>query len=337
MKYLIVLVALTALAGCNEIAVPPTSPTVVTPPVQTPPLVIPDRPPVELSLSTGSGDVRVGEGTSLRAVTIKGELFAPAVYAWTFGDGQSETTETSFAGHVYQQGGEYSASVQVRDRNGTTADASAVIVVTRRPSPPRDPPPPPPTNCPTITLSPSTLPNGTVGVNYNRKLTASGGKAPYDFYLFSGTLPAGLLLAATGVVSGSPTTAETATAVVYASDVNGCPGSRSYTITIAAAPPPPGVLTAVMSCTAEDNLNIYRAACNISGTYEGQPVPSSQITKVDWDWGDGTTSTSTSPARTHLFPQAGNYTVIGVMTATTADGAKTATASATVRVPRTTP
>jgi PKD repeat protein len=96
-------------------------------------------------------------------------------------------------------------------------------------------------------------------------------------------------------------------------------------------PPPPAAMTASMSCTGHATLD--RASCNMTGTYNGSTVPSARVTSVDWDWGDGTTSTSTGPAQSHTYSQPGTYTVIGVMTATTADGPKTATASRAVTVP----
>lgn len=95
--------------------------------------------------------------------------------------------------------------------------------------------------CPTITLLPSTLPNGTVGVAYSQQITASGGAAPYTFTVTSGTLPTGLTLTATGLLAGTPTATGTFTFTVRGTDLNGCFGSIAYTIVIAAAPvPPPG-------------------------------------------------------------------------------------------------
>ena len=61
--------------------------------------------------------------------------------------------------------------------------------------------------CPLITLSPSTLPNGTVSTAYSQTITASGGTSPYSFAVTSGTLPTGLSLSSAGVLSGTPTTA----------------------------------------------------------------------------------------------------------------------------------
>ena len=50
---------------------------------------------------------------------------------------------------------------------------------------------------------------GTVGQPYSSSLSASGGTAPYTFKIISGALPTGLTLAATGAITGTPTSATT--------------------------------------------------------------------------------------------------------------------------------
>ncbi|MFN7972184.1 MAG: Ig domain-containing protein [Acidobacteriota bacterium] len=90
-----------------------------------------------------------------------------------------------------------------------------------------------PQNCPAITLSPATLPNGTVGVPYSQTITASGGAAPYTFAVTLGTLPAGLLLnGGSGVVSGTPTAPGTSSFTITATDSAGCAGSLAYQLVI---------------------------------------------------------------------------------------------------------
>ncbi len=91
-------------------------------------------------------------------------------------------------------------------------------------------------DCPDITVTPGTLPEGETGIAYSQPLTASGGTAPYTFAVTGGTLPQGLELSAAGVISGTPE-AEGSAFTVTATDANGCVGTRSYTLTIAIAPP----------------------------------------------------------------------------------------------------
>jgi hypothetical protein len=84
--------------------------------------------------------------------------------------------------------------------------------------------------CPTITIAPSTLSDGTVGAVYNSQtLTASGGTGPYTFAVTSGTLPTGLTLSS-GVISGTPSAVASSTFTVTATDAIGCTGTRSYTV-----------------------------------------------------------------------------------------------------------
>ena len=53
------------------------------------------------------------------------------------------------------------------------------------------------------------LAGGTVGTAYSATLSATGGTSPYTWSLASGSLPAGLTLSSSGVISGTPTAAAT--------------------------------------------------------------------------------------------------------------------------------
>jgi 6-phosphogluconolactonase (cycloisomerase 2 family) len=90
--------------------------------------------------------------------------------------------------------------------------------------------------CSTITVAPASLPDGTGGAAYSQTLTASGGTASYSFAVTAGALPGGLTLASGGAISGTPNAAGTFNFTVTATDTNGCTGTRSYTINIAAPP-----------------------------------------------------------------------------------------------------
>ncbi|MEO8186475.1 MAG: putative Ig domain-containing protein, partial [Burkholderiaceae bacterium] len=87
-----------------------------------------------------------------------------------------------------------------------------------------------------ITVNPATLPNGTVGTAYSQTVSATGGTGSYTFSVSVGSLPAGLSLnAATGAITGTPTTAATSNFTITATDGLGATGSRAYAVTINAA------------------------------------------------------------------------------------------------------
>lgn len=89
-----------------------------------------------------------------------------------------------------------------------------------------------PPGCPAITISPATLPPATEGIPYSQQLTASGGVAPYVFTVTSGVLPAGLTMPASGLISGTPTTAGAAAFTVRATDASGCFQELPYVLTV---------------------------------------------------------------------------------------------------------
>ena len=92
----------------------------------------------------------------------------------------------------------------------------------------------PASGAPLIDLQPVALPDGNGGVAYNQLITASGGTGPYSFLVVSGTLPAGLTLAADGTLDGTPTEAGSFPLTVEATDSNAFTGSRDYTLLVVA-------------------------------------------------------------------------------------------------------
>jgi hypothetical protein len=67
-----------------------------------------------------------------------------------------------------------------------------------------------------LAITTASLPNAQVGVAYSATLAATGGVAPYTWSVLAGTLPAGLALnAATGAITGTPTTAVNATPLTF--------------------------------------------------------------------------------------------------------------------------
>jgi uncharacterized repeat protein (TIGR01451 family) len=68
-------------------------------------------------------------------------------------------------------------------------------------------------------ITTSSLPAATVGSPYAATLTVSGGTPPFRWSVFAGsTLPAGLTISSSGVISGTPTTAGTTSFTVQLND-----------------------------------------------------------------------------------------------------------------------
>ena len=92
-------------------------------------------------------------------------------------------------------------------------------------------------NCPTITVTPATLPDGVTNVTYpSQTMVSSGGTSPYIYAISSGSLPGGLTLSSAGALSGTPTNGGTFSFTVQSTDKYGCQGSTAYTVFIGAAP-----------------------------------------------------------------------------------------------------
>lgn len=93
---------------------------------------------------------------------------------------------------------------------------------------------PPPS---TFAIDERPLPDGNVGTDYANFVTATGGNGtPYRWSIAAGTLPAGLSLSdfasASGLISGRPSTAQTSTFTVRATDQSGNSTTRQFSITI---------------------------------------------------------------------------------------------------------
>ncbi len=85
-----------------------------------------------------------------------------------------------------------------------------------------------------LTITTTSLPNGTVGVAYSAQLAAAGGTQPYSWSATG--LPAWLTLnASTGVLAGTPTATGAFTFTVRVTDRSENQATASFTITVSAA------------------------------------------------------------------------------------------------------
>jgi hypothetical protein len=91
---------------------------------------------------------------------------------------------------------------------------------------------------PTLTVSYAATTNAQLALAYSGNVSVTGGTGPYTYQLISGALPAGLTLnAATGAVTGTPTTVGSSSFTVAVTDSLGGYGSVSTTIAVTDAAP----------------------------------------------------------------------------------------------------
>ncbi len=83
-----------------------------------------------------------------------------------------------------------------------------------------------------LTITTSTLPTGTQGVLYNQTIVATGGVGALTYNVQAGTLPAGLTLTTSGVLSGTPTAAGTSSFTVRVIDTATGVATAAYSLLI---------------------------------------------------------------------------------------------------------
>jgi hypothetical protein len=128
---------------------------------------------------------------------------------------------------------------------------------------------------PTI-QTPSPLAAGTVGTAYSQQLAATGGTTPYTWTVAAGSsLPAGLNLSTSGLLSGTPTAAGTFNFSITVS--GGGTDTNPFVLTINAAGAQDNVAPTVVS-TVPDNNSTGLQVTAVSATFSEAILPSSVTT-----------------------------------------------------------
>jgi hypothetical protein len=193
--------------------------------------------PTPLVATTSQTDATtIGGSNGSATITVSGGT-PSYTYAWSPNVSTTATASNLRAG---------SYTVTATDANGCTITRSFTI---GQPS------------TPTITITPATLANGTVGTAYSQTITASGGTAPYSYGLTAGALPTGLSLTSAGTLSGTPTAGGTFNFTVTATDAGSFTGSRAYTVTVTA----PTITVAPASLPAGTVAAAYSQTITASG------------------------------------------------------------------------
>ncbi|MBK5260644.1 MAG: putative Ig domain-containing protein, partial [Thermoanaerobaculia bacterium] len=115
------------------------------------------------------------------------------------------------------QTGTFPFTVQAKDANGCISVGQTSITITDAP-------------CPTVSVSPSFVPNATAGSGYSVGFTGKGGAEPFSFSLI-GTAPPGLVFK-TDTLGGTPTTPGKFDFSIKVTDANGCTATQNYTLTV---------------------------------------------------------------------------------------------------------
>ena len=88
-----------------------------------------------------------------------------------------------------------------------------------------------------LTVTTTSLPNGTVNSAYSATLKSAGGTNPITWTVSQGGLPAGLSLSSSGTISGTPTAAGMANFTVSATDSSTPPQTKTQALSITINPP----------------------------------------------------------------------------------------------------
>ncbi|MBL8175599.1 MAG: putative Ig domain-containing protein, partial [Bryobacterales bacterium] len=182
-------------------------------------------------------------GTGSLAVGVVGSIYntslsatgGTAPYTWsitsgTLPQGLSLNGTTGAITGTPTATGNPTLGFQVTDANGATASASLPLTV----------------NAGLAISSTSPLPAGTVNSNYQQTLVATGGSGSNSWSIVSGfgTLPNGITLSNTGVLSGTPTTAGTSNFRVRVTDASSNQNEKDFALTINTSSNPITITTA---------------------------------------------------------------------------------------------
>ena len=211
-------------------------------------LTITDTLPNGTVGSSYSATITASGGTSPYTCSITGTLPAGLILTGCTVSG----TPTS--------AGSSSVTVTVTDSGSPAQNASQNETIVINPAP--------------LSLTTSTLPDGTVNVPYSATIGVSGGTSPYSCTITSGTLPAGLSISGC-TVSGTPTTAGSSTVTVKVTDSGSPTQTTSGPETIVINPAaltitnslPNGTVGVVYSATIDASGGTTPYSCSItSGT-----------------------------------------------------------------------
>ncbi len=143
----------------------------------------------------------------------------------------------------------------------------------------------PPLTANSVSIAPSSLTNAFEGESLSQQLSASGGTAPYTFVVAKGSLPPGLSLSASGLLSGEPTAAGTTSFTIEATD-SSAPPLRTfvpYVMSVSPAPAYAQLSPKTSPPASEGAATAYDAATNSVLAFGGH-TKASAASSATWSW-----------------------------------------------------
>jgi hypothetical protein len=180
-------------------------------------VITPATSPVLAIGTTDMPDATVGVSYSRTLTAVGGK----PDYSWLIESGSLppglSLAQTGSISGTPTTAGTFNFVVRVTDGDGSSASKALTLIV-RSAAP--------------LTITTSQLPRGSVGTPYSQSIGASGGQTPYTWSIQSGTLPDGLTLNQTGIISGPPERPGTASFVIKLTDAVGAFVTATLSMTI---------------------------------------------------------------------------------------------------------
>jgi large repetitive protein len=179
-------------------------------------------PSIAVGLTSSSNGIDQAQTASI-AATVRNDSKSAGVQWSVSGGGtlSGTTTTTATYNAPASVASAFTATITATSITDSTKSASFQLKVSPLP-----------------TISTTTVPAATAGTSYSASLVVSGGTRPFTWSVTSGTLPAGLSLSSSsGIISGIPTGAGSASVTFQVADATGVTASQAITITV--NPPPP--------------------------------------------------------------------------------------------------
>lgn len=204
-------------------------------------------------------------------------------YSWSVGSGSlpAGLTLNALSGVISGTptlSGTSTFTVEVTDASSHTATKSLSIAVAAASQP--------------LTITTTSVPNGSTNTAYSAFLYAGGGRTPYTWTVSSGALPTGLALSTSGDITGVPTTAETSSFTVRVTDSSSPANAATanFSITIAQSTAYSVLLTWTASpSSAATGYNVYRSTVSGNDYVRINSSPVAGLSYVDGTVLDGTT------------------------------------------------